>query len=895
MKKILVGLTALFVFSMFFACKDPVNSVPAENEANQNENTSDSEKENGSSTENPVDKGNGSGTGGTSTIVTKSGVKFNFAGANAVAKLEASKSTGAKAAVDANSLGDLVKILSDGTMEDAITVEEGASLSNIVAIYKSPVEGSDDVFVVFEGTSVISREETQIEHTDDWGYTWTESTFKENKIGQLICVHSDGTIADILKKDVEENTNEKDYYYDYDAKNYLSLRTDTVTFDVSGNVYFIVNDSYWDYDKNGYGSLVDNGQCIYQFNPKTNELTKMVAAVQGTSYSRMQIDNEGQWIFTSGSRNSASFLYAIPISNPNSPEKVYYSSDSYCLQDDKWAYDDNSGLLFYIVKAGKEDGLFKASKKGKFKDKTFIHASTSVGLDGFDGKDLFNSFYCNYTSYEWKDSCLDDDDNFVAEKAVESLLHSLWYDYAYEKDNFNSYTRYLTLDEVDIRFDAFEDEEDGALHVLYELTKGKKNAEALEALNSFAGLAALANATSDSRYQYESAKDGYKNNFYADILYVKGTDTLVADYDKVLLSYYYNYISEFNDDTSEWEYTFLKKDLKGTDIFPKTKKGYYTNSSDLYNLISQGYSGDYPSVVTYSVNKTSEEMLEYLFSFCDVEGEKEFRLDAFEDDDEYGEIYTSKKNEAAIDWLISDTERLSIFAEAMGQGWRDHYVEANSSWVYEMSVDTGMFISFIAKTCYLKGTDTKAVSAFIEKNISIPYCSQYDSYISFNGYSGWGTGRLSTGKDGVYYEFTNLYNNWYDDGKPFYYIVQISNADGEFVEKSRELELPTGKVVESQKTRERIVMQYSLLTETGAETGSHHIYSVELASGEVINHFDNVPNRNGLEVISFSTAGNFLYYSAVRGTVVENGIVNIETNEFNPLEVQRKMVAVYAF
>lgn len=895
MKKILVGLTALFAFSMFFACKDPVNSVPAENEANQNENNQDENTPDS-------DKGNGSGTGGTSTIVTKSGVKFNFAGANAVAKLEASKSTSAKAAVDANSLGDLVKILSDGTMEDAITVEEGASLSNIVAIYKSPVEGSDDVFVVFEGTSVISREETQIERTDEWGYTWTEYQTKENKIGQLICVHSDGTIADILKKDVEEKKdNEKDYYYDYDAKNYLSLRTDTVTFDASGNVYFIVNDSYWDYSNNG-STYVDNGQCIYQFNPKTNELTKMVAAVQGTSYNRMQIDNDGEWIFTSGSRNSTSFLYAIPISNPNSPEKVYYSSDSYCLQDDKWAYDDNSGLLFYIVKAGKEDGLFKASKKGKFKDKTFIHASTSVGLEGFDGKELFNSFNCTYTSYEWKDSCLDDDDNFVAEKAVESLLHSLWCDTAYEEDTDNSYVRYLTLNEVDIRFDAFE-EEDGALRVLYELTKEKKNEEALEALNSFAGLAAFANATSNSRYEYDYAKDGYKNNFIADILYVKGTDTLVVDYDKVLFSYYYSYsmTSDYNYDTQEYEYEYstsaYKKDIKGTDLFPKTKKGYYIYSLDLDNLLSRGFDRDYPSVVTYSVNKTSEELLEYLFTFCDVEGEKEFRLDAFEDDKDYAELYTTKKNKAAIDWLISDTERLSIFAEAMGQGWRDHYVEANSSWVYEMSIEPGQFVSFISKTCYIKDTDEKAVSPFFEKNISIPYCSQYDSYISFNGYSGWGTGRLSTGKDGVYYEFTNLYNNWYssDDGKPFYYIVQISNADGEFVEKSRELELPTGKVVESQKTQERIVMQYSLLTETGAETGSHHIYSVELASGEVINHFDNVPNRNGLEVISFSTAGNFLYYSAVRGTVVENGIVNIETNEFNPLEVQRKMVAVYAF
>ena len=68
-----------------------------------------------------------------------------------------------------------------------------------------------------------------------------------------------------------------------------------------------------------------------------------------------------------------------------------------------------------------------------------------------------------------------------------------------------------------------------------------------------------------------------------------------------------------------------------------------------------------------------------------------------------------------------------------------------------------------------------------------------------------------------------------------------------------------------------------------------------METGEVTNCFDNVPNRNSLEVVSFNTAGDLLYYSAVRGTAVENGIVNIVTNEYNPLTIQRKMVAVYTF
>ena len=52
---------------------------------------------------------------------------------------------------------------------------------------------------------------------------------------------------------------------------------------------------------------------------------------------------------------------------------------------------------------------------------------------------------------------------------------------------------------------------------------------------------------------------------------------------------------------------------------------------------------------------------------------------------------------------------------------------------------------------------------------------------------------------------------------------------------------------------------------------------------------------NMLEVISYSVGGDNLYFSAVRGTTVENQIVDINTNECNPLGTNRKMVAVYSF
>ena len=187
----------------------------------------------------------------------------------------------------------------------------------------------------------------------------------------------------------------------------------------------------------------------------------------------------------------------------------------------------------------------------------------------------------------------------------------------------------------------------------------------------------------------------------------------------------------------------------------------------------------------------------------------------------------------------------------------------------------------ISKTCFLSGTDEKAITwncGQLSGIDSIPY-----------SYSDSGA-KLSNTTNGIYYEY---YNTWGDN--PYYYIVQVADSDGKIVELVNKLPLPIGKVVRSEKNKDRVVLQYSIMDSNGAELGYHHIYAVEMETGEVTNCFDNVPNRNNLEVVSFNTADDLLYYSAVRGTSVENGIVNIVTNEYNPLTVQRKMVAVYTF
>lgn len=300
-----------------------------------------------------------------------SSIKFDFSGAKAVAKLEDSSS---RAAVTGDELGNIVKILEDGSIKSAVTVEGDINLSDsIKTVLKSPV--SDDVFVVFNGTIWLG---------DEWDAEL--GIWKYSSMGGLICVRPDGTVLDILKV-----RDDSEYWMD----NYIWLQSDTVVFDGSGNLYFA-------------GEYAGAAGIIYKFDPLSSTLTQMVAAVEGTSYSEMQITGDGSWILVEGKRYSGStgacFLRAIPISNPNNFVNIYYSSNGYT--DKKWwIYDDKSGLVYYVSYAANYDdenaGLFTVSKVSNFQDKKFKsrYFDDGFGYVYIDNFDLTDTGV--YAQYWW--------------------------------------------------------------------------------------------------------------------------------------------------------------------------------------------------------------------------------------------------------------------------------------------------------------------------------------------------------------------------------------------------------------------------------------------------------------------------------------------------------------
>ena len=178
---------------------------------------------------------------------------------------------------------------------------------------------------------------------------------------------------------------------------------------------------------------------------------------------------------------------------------------------------------------------------------------------------------------------------------------------------------------------------------------------------------------------------------------------------------------------------------------------------------------------------------------------------------------------------------------------------------------------------FIKGTDE---SAYKQTKQSVSYSSLNDYTINTDG--------------SLWARYTNTSSSCGSDDK-YFYFVQITDSDGCLINDFNEVNLPSGKVSQTIEDNGALYMKYSLLNSSGDETGYHQIYKVNFADGAYVNMFDNVPNREKLEVVSYSVGADRLYYSAVRGTAVENGIVSTVTNEYNPLGVTKKLSAIYTF
>lgn len=827
--KVFAVVCSIAFFLGLSACSNGSDSDSGENSGSTSGGSSGGTTTGGTTT--------GGGTSGSHTTsqVIKSGLKFDFSNAKAIAAVDkensgrSAYSINSRAATPDSSVDDspLLKILEDGKFESALTLADNANLANIKEIYKSPLEDSNDIFIVFDGTSSFYDEQVTV---DENGNTISSNTVQKT-LGQLVCIHENNTIADILK--INDSENSWDSY-----QNYLSLETDKgVMFDAAGNLYYMARK--W----NSSGS---DTSVVYKFDPKTNEITELTASVSGTNYSSFKITKDGKIIFVEGSRwNSGSyttFLRAIPVDNPNNFSNIYYSANGSNLNN--WIYNEKNEVMYYV----RDNGLYKAERSGdSFKSGELFGHSTGNYLNGsnyFNMSDYISvanwrtdeiSYWKSGTEIKFK--LVDDNENLIPENVVKYIIECF--------SSWNSV--YLSVDDVDIRFDVFKDIE--GYEDIYNATKGLKNAEAIKALDTFK-LRNLFYDIFDINHgyygytkNYINKSSAYKHNFLADILYVKDSDTLLCNSEEPINS---------------------STEVKGTEYFRKNGD-YYSSEGSIGVFSTQTEQGFLAVLDNYKKSDGSADysaILKDAFSECYTHGEKEFRLDTFKDDETYGTLYSDLTDEAALKWITEDEERLFWFGNAFAGKWD------GTKTVYAKN---------FADLFFIKGSSE---SSFKQTLQCVSYYDIKDYTIDSDG--------------SLWARYTNTSSSWGSENK-YFYFVQITDSDGCLINDFNEVNLPEGKVSQTIENDGALYMKYSLLNSNGDETGFHQIYKVNFADGSYVNMFKNVPNNEKLEVVSYSVGADRLYYSAVRGTAVENGVVSTVTNEYNPLEVTKKLSAIYTF
>lgn len=749
------------------------------------------------------------GTQGNQTLL-----KFDFKGASVIASVEATKSYG-RAAADTTDNAPLVAIEENGTTRPVIISDYLDQLPKIKMLAKAPTADSEYVYIVFEYEPNIYIP-SEITKEDEYGnkYTYTES--KTADIGRVLCVHEDGTFTNVV------SSGESFEYFNSELQ-----------FDGDGNLYYCTSDS-------GNGSY---SQVVCKYNPQTNTKTRISAPIEGTSYSKMQISNDGAWLFVQGSRYSdgsnTNFLHAIPTASPENYKKLYYSSD---WNGCEWIYHNDD---VYVAEHGSDRKIKRFYKKnGAYSQdacETILGNDVQTGSDYFHGENLMEStsvpYYDNYAirefitvagyeyddSYnywQWKDKefyLTNDNGSINAFELRNALLYSL----TNKTDNSGNYLSVSELSEkYDFRFDKFATVEEYEL--LAELAAGKKNEDAFAAvLSSQEAIDILGNAFRERYTSDVSINYAYRSNFLADILYLKDTDTLL--------------------------------DKSNTEFFEKAGGGKYYKSDNVIGFLYsdnckwiyiRNWQNDYKND-DGSVN--AQKVLDTFFAACNRNGEKEFRLSAFKDDEKYGALYSELKDTEAIEFISQSSERMNLLYDC-----------ANNCH------------EFVAKTCFIKGTDKPAYSGSSEN-----YFDCIETFAAINY--------------GSLYAVAKIWNN----SKYVYKILKLLDSNGNQCAEWIDCDVTisgTSKLIPSGNS---FYFKNPILTSGGDETGFQKLLSLNADTGDTVDLLQNADGgSDNLEIISFSADATTVYFSAVRGIDIVNGMVNTATLKVTPVSSNAKFTNI---
>lgn len=804
--------------------------------------------------------------GNTSSGETKQLLKFAAGGAKALGIVDNDDNgmyASARSARSAETDAMIVKILEDGSFESFMSIPEGSSgdIAPINYIAQSPNPDSHEIYIVFNYNSWIN---TPVERTDEGGNTWND--WESVTIGQLLCVHEDGTYDDILQQD------------DGTWKCLYGSDKDSIAFDNLGNIYYLFQES----SGNSWTNM------IYKYDPKTKTSSQLTPAVENTYYEKFQVSGDGNWIFAKANRwnnnNSANYLRAIPVSDPTNSIDLFYSSgngSSGWIND--WIYDDDAHAIYYnlsgtLYRIQEKDGTFSKDNRellfsgdssswfnySGWEDSLFVWknsngsynytSQTSLSLDGSYPSYDENGDYegterdptSSYKNYYFRNPLTEEQEideavvlEFIVDKAyssftLEAQASEISAIVQKDKTTGNYIYKSKLLDKYDIRFDTFTN--DIGFEMLATATAGKTNLEAIKAISSNDLVSLFCDLFDSENSPYKKSGAGYYDmydrNFYADILYKKGTDEKI--------------------DKSH----FHMSDVNNTKF---STMGFY-NTWDLFTWTNSN-SSNYTWNSIYTKNKSvsvnnetviksvvdAEKVLAKLATFCTTK-DIDFKLTAFKDMPKYSALYTDVLNEEAIEFL-DNPARIKLLIQYMDEK-------------YDCNNGNGKFLHI---TCFKKDTDEPAY-AWKDSNANSIW---------------WGNvGNFTTSYK------KSLYGS-YDSN-----IVEIIDEDG----------TPKGQYIDVGALELNVVSTIigddgffflnALLDSTGEEIGKHQIYYYDVATKEMINLFQNVPDKENLEVTSFSAGGNYVYFSAVKGFDILTAKIDTTTYSYSLLGSGQKLTQI---
>lgn len=572
----------------------------------------------------------------------------------------------------------LLKITDDGELKKFINIPSNDFyLSSINYITKSPSENSKEFYIVLEGQSYWYEHE---EKTDLNGWTYLEPI--QHYLGNILCVYEDGSFCDVLK----------------DTNEYMSGE---IKFDQDGNAVFLV-DSH------------EKGDMIYKFNPKTKKLDKLVASISGTSYDSLYVTNKGDWIFVQGSRwsdgSTSYFLNAIPISNPNNASTIYYNDswNSYF----KWIYNENSREVYYIAdyelrKIPYKGGTYNienvetvASFKNlnnfngdgyNISDSLFEYSSAynykiRGRAEGYDIEDD-NIRYFTFTDSEGKNINYEEIVNYIFSKLriyLKETRVGIETSGTYVHDGQIYYNEYENIDfreKYEIRFDVFANIPgfEKLASETYKNGAQLSDEKLFETIIEKDLLSLLGRAIISNRYSVENIYKTYNNNFFADILYEKGTNNKI---DSTLF---------MKDETGF---------LHSVSIPWSTSVSYYSNY-ELGFLEEETYYTQYYWKEEFLTKAKDVDAEKVLAKFAELLGYEEidFSLESFKDEKDYSDLYTDKTNVEAILFLSESVERINTLRTIIVKSCTD----------------------FFTKTCFIPGTKDSILENQNEKYYMYEY------------------------------------------------------------------------------------------------------------------------------------------------------------------------------